>query len=327
MARDPTSPVVGTYRIFFVSDLHGSEVCFRKFLNSIDAYHPDALVYGGDILGKLLVPLFDDGGGAYHWYPSGEKRVAFPAADRPKVERQIADQGRYSMSVTPDRWAELQRDRKGLEAMTLELGRARVRAWLRLIEERLTPKGVPIVMNVGNDDTDDLLDLLRKEAPPNVLVPEGDVVPVGPYEMWGCGYANMTPWRCARDLEEVDLQKVIDRTSGRMGNPKKTILDIHAPPLNTGLDLAPQLDENLKPRAVGGQILLDHVGSPSVRDLIEDRQPALSLHGHIHESKALDTVGRTPVVNPGSVYFSGTLQGVLLDLRGGDLAGHLFVTG
>src|SRR5207249_2549090 len=195
---------------------------------------PDTLVYGGDILGKLLVPLFDDGGGAYHWYPSGEKRVAFAAADRPKVERQIADQGRYSMSVTPDRWAELQRDRKGLEAMTLELGRARVRAWLRLIEERLTPKGVPIVMNVGNDDTDDLLDLLRKEAPPNVLVPEGDVVPVGPYEMWGCGYANMTPWRCARDLEEVDLQKVIDRTSGRMGNPKKTILDIHAPPLNTG---------------------------------------------------------------------------------------------
>ena len=122
MARDPTSPVVGTYRIFFVSDLHGSEVCFRKFLNSVDAYHPDALVYGGDILGKLLVPLFDDGGGAYHWYPSGEKRVAFPAADRPKVERQIADQGRYSMSVTPDRWAELQRDRKGLEAMTLNSG-------------------------------------------------------------------------------------------------------------------------------------------------------------------------------------------------------------
>src|SRR5437016_3377806 len=248
MARDPTSPVVGTYRIFFVSDLHGSEVCFRKFLNSVDAYHPDALVYGGDILGKLLVPLFDDGGGAYHWYPSGEKRVAFPAADRPKVERQIADQGRYSMSVTPDRWAELQRDRKGLEAMTLELGRARVRAWLRLIEERLTPKGVPIVMNVGNDDTDDLLDLLRKEAPPNVLVPEGDVVPVGPYEMWGCGYANMTPWRCARDLEEVDLQKVIDRPSGRMGNPKKTFLAIHAPPLNPGLDRARRLAENLRPR-------------------------------------------------------------------------------
>jgi len=111
MARDPPSPVVGTYRIFFVSDLHGSEVCFRKFLNSVDAYHPDALVYGGDILGKLLVPLFDDGRGAYHWYPSGEKGVGFPAADLPTVERQIADQGRYSMCVTPDRWAELQRDR------------------------------------------------------------------------------------------------------------------------------------------------------------------------------------------------------------------------
>src|SRR5437764_15353455 len=110
MARDPTSPVVGTYRIFFVSDLHGSEVCFRKFLNSVDAYHPDALVYGGDILGKLLVTLFDDGRGAYHWYQSGDKGVGFPAADLPAVEGQIADQGRYSMCVTLVRWVDLQTD-------------------------------------------------------------------------------------------------------------------------------------------------------------------------------------------------------------------------
>ena len=327
MTRIHTSSGVGTYRIFFVSDLHGSEVCFRKFLNAADAYHPDALVYGGDILGKILVPLFDDGGGAYHWYPTGGKRVGFLAADLPQVERRIADQGRYSITVTPDHWAEMRRDRTKLETITLEHGRTRVRTWLRLIEERLTPKGVPIVMNVGNDDTDDILDLLRKEAPSNVLVPEGDVVSVGPYEMFGCGYANMTPWRCARDLEEVDLQKVLDRTAGRIGGPRKTILDIHAPPQGTALDLAPQLDANLKPRSVGGQMLLEHVGSPSIRALIEERQPALSLHGHIHESKALDAIGRTPIVNPGSVYFSGTLQGVLLDLRDGDLTGHLFVTG
>ena len=76
--------------MFFVSDLHGSEVCFRKFLNSVDAYHPDLLVYGGDILGKVLVPIFDDGG-SYHWYPNGENLVRFPASELPRVQRAIAD--------------------------------------------------------------------------------------------------------------------------------------------------------------------------------------------------------------------------------------------
>ncbi|MCI4371206.1 MAG: hypothetical protein L3J78_01000, partial [Thermoplasmata archaeon] len=157
--------------------------------------------------------------------------------------------------------------------------------------------------------------------------PEGDVVHAGPYELFGCGYANMTPWRCARDLEEDDLQKVLDRTTGRIDKPSNTILDIHAPPYDTGLDLASQLDSNLKPKTVGGQMLLDHVGSTSVRHLVEDLHPMLGLFGHIHESKAIDAIGKTPIVNPGSSYFSGNLQGVLLDLRGGELASHLFVTG
>ena len=318
---------MGKYRIFFVTDLHGSEVCFRKFLNSVDAYHPDLLVYGGDILGKVLVPLFDEGGGSYHWYADGERQIRLAAEDLPKVERQIADRGRYTMTVTPARWAELRSTAGKLEEITLQLGRDRMRAWLKLVGDRLKPRGISVVMNVGNDDTDDMLELLRTEGPSNVLVPEGDVVHAGPYEIFGCGYANMTPWRCARDLDEVDLQKVLDRTVARIDTAKHTILDIHAPPLGTSLDLAPQLDANLKPKTVGGQVLLEHVGSSSVRQVVENIQPMLGLFGHIHESKAIDVIGKTPIVNPGSTYFSGNLQGVLLDLRGGELVSHLFVTG
>src|SRR5437762_5718507 len=312
--------------MFFVSDLHGSEVCFRKFLSSVSAYQPDRLVYGWAIPGKVLGPIFDDGG-SYHWYPNGENLVRFLASELPRVQRAIADQGRYSVTVSPERWDELQGRPRELEELTLRLGRERVRSWLKLIDERLAPRKIPIVMNVGNDDTDDVLDLLRREGPSNLIVPEGNVVRAGPFEIFGCGYANMTPWHCARDLEEADLQKVLDRTVGLIGNPKHTILDIHAPPLGTSLDLAPQLDAHLKPKTVGGQILLEHVGSSSVRRVVEDVQPALGLFGHIHESRAMDAIGQTPIVNPGSAYFSGHLQGVLLDLRGGELASHLFVTG
>lgn len=315
------------FRIFFVSDLHGSEVCFRKFLNSAPIYRPDLLVYGGDIMGKLLQPVFRQDDGRFRWYPAGGRVEEFSADQLPQVERRIADQGRYSLVTTPPEWQRRQADREGLEKFCREIGKERVRGWLRLVEERLLPKKIPIVMNVGNDDTDGVLEILRHEAPTNLLVPEGQVVRCGPYEIYGCGYANMTPWHCPRDLEEPDLGQFLQRTSTEIDTPGRTILDIHAPPVNTSLDLAPELDANLKPKTVSGQMLMSHVGSPSVRALVESVQPVVSLHGHIHESMGVDRIGKTPVYNPGSVYFSGSLQGLILNLDGDRVVDHLFVTG
>ncbi len=315
------------YRILFVSDLHGSEVCFRKFLNSVPVYRPDLLVYGGDIMGKILQPVYPLGKGQYRWFPSGDRAVDFPESDLPHVERKIADTGRYSLVISPEEWERRRKDPEALDAFCRELGKDRVRAWLRLVEERLLPKKTPLVMNVGNDDTDGILEILRKEGPANLLVPEGQVVTAGPYEIFGCGYANMTPWHCPRDLEEVDLGKFLDRTAGQIGDPRRTIFDLHAPPSGTAIDLAPELDADLKPKTVSGQMLMTHVGSTSVRRLIESVRPVVSLHGHIHESMGLDRVAGTPVFNPGSVYFSGTLQGLVLDLEGDHVVNHLFITG
>ncbi|HKS59867.1 MAG TPA: metallophosphoesterase, partial [Thermoplasmata archaeon] len=276
------------FRILFVSDLHGSESGFRKFINSVPTYRPDLLIYGGDLLGKTLVPVFPAGPDQYRWYPNGKTAVTFSDKERAGVERQIADQGRYSYVVDPPRWAELQREPAALESICIGLARERLRRWLGLVRERLEPSGLPVIMNVGNDDPDEILDLLRAEAPRNVLIPEAKVVTVANYEIFGCGYANMTPWHCPRDLPEAELQRVLEKTSSTLGDPRKTIFDIHAPPADTALDLAPQLDADLRPRTASGEMLLTHVGSPSVRALIERVQPMLSLHGHIHESRAVD---------------------------------------
>lgn len=318
---------VGRFRIYFVSDLHGSEICFRKFLNSVPIYRPDLLIYGGDVMGKVLQPIFQESPDAYRWYPTGDRAEAFHTRDLPGVERKIADRGRYSLVTSPAEWERLRADPEGLEHRCRELGKERARGWLRLVEERLGPKGPELIINVGNDDTDGLLELLRNEAPPRVIVPEGRVVSAGPYEFFGCGYANMTPWHCPRDLPEADLQKVLDRTAGQIGNPRRTILDIHAPPSATSLDIAPQLNADLKPQTAAGQILSEHVGSTAVRNLIESVHPVAGLHGHIHESMGADHLDGVPVFNPGSTYFSGTLQGLLLDLDGDTVLGHLFVTG
>jgi len=318
---------VGRFRVYFVSDLHGSEVCFRKFLNSAPVYSPDLLIYGGDVLGKTLVPIFPEENGGYRWYPSGHAAEHVAAGELPALQRKIADTGRYSLVVAPEEWARLQRSPEEMEALFERLALERLRHWVGLVRERLTPKKIPVVINVGNDDTNDALNLLRSEGPENLLVPEGRVLSVGPYEIFGCGYANMTPWHCPRDLEESELQQVLDRTRGEIGNPRRTILDIHAPPYGTSLDFAPQLDPDFKPQVVAGNMLMHHVGSTSVRDLVESVHPVAGLFGHIHESKAVDQVAGVPVFNPGSAYFSGQLQGLLVDFEDDHVLSHLFVLG
>ncbi|HLY76315.1 MAG TPA: hypothetical protein VKT21_00330, partial [Thermoplasmata archaeon] len=169
---------MGRFRVYFVSDLHGSEVCFRKFLNSAPVYSPDLMIYGGDILGKTLVPIFPDDGGGYRWYPSGHAPQHLTEAELPAVQRKIADTGRYFMVTSPENWAHLQRSPEEMEATFARLAQERLRHWLGLVRERLTPRKIPVVMNVGNDDTNDVLDTIRAEGPENFLVPEGRVISV-----------------------------------------------------------------------------------------------------------------------------------------------------
>ena len=51
-------------RVFFATDIHGSDVCWRKFLNSGKHYDADAIVLGGDMTGKALIPMVDAGDGS-----------------------------------------------------------------------------------------------------------------------------------------------------------------------------------------------------------------------------------------------------------------------
>src|SRR5579863_8923722 len=47
-------PDMAKTRIYFVSDLHGSSVCFRKFINAARIYEAKVLILGGDVAGKAI---------------------------------------------------------------------------------------------------------------------------------------------------------------------------------------------------------------------------------------------------------------------------------
>ena len=44
-------------KVFFATDIHGSEICWRKFLNAAAFYKADMVILGGDVTGKVLVPI------------------------------------------------------------------------------------------------------------------------------------------------------------------------------------------------------------------------------------------------------------------------------
>jgi Icc-related predicted phosphoesterase len=133
--------------------------------------------------------------------------------------------------------------------------------------------------------------------------------------MASTGWSNLTPWDTYREEDEPQLAERIGQVVSQVtADPERTIFSFHCPPYNSGLDEAPQLTEDMMLKDAGRAT--KPVGSTAVRRAIEDFQPALSLHGHIHEGRATTRIGRTLCVNPGSSYEQGDLLGAVIDLDG-----------
>jgi Icc-related predicted phosphoesterase len=299
-------------RFFFATDLHSSEACFRKLLATPRVHGLDKVIMGGDCTGKMLIPLIERDGeaGSYLVEWAGESNIASGEDEVAEHEKEIRYAGLYPVRVTEAEAAELGRDEAKLKALFLERMLTIVGDWTALAEERLGGNGTQFVMTPGNDDEFEVDEVIK--ASEFVDAAENRVVRVGPYEMLSVGWSNHTPWDTPRECSEEELESRIDALAEQVEDMENAIFNIHVPPFGTGLDDAPELDENLKP--VQGGNVMKPVGSTAVRDAILKHQPLLALHGHIHESRGIQKLGRTMCINPGSVYGEGTLQGVIIEL-------------
>ncbi|TRM72972.1 hypothetical protein DJ523_08570, partial [Sulfolobus sp. E5] len=158
-------------------------------------------------------------------------------------------------------------------------------------------------------------------------VGEGEVFEFNGYQIVSYGYVNPTPWNTFREKREEDIYSDLKKIVSKITNFERAIYNFHAPPFNTNLDNAPLLDEELKPVIRAGEIIYTHVGSKSIRRIIEETKPLLGLHGHIHESKGFDKLNNTIVINPGSEYNNGLLHAALIVLQGNKVKAHQFILG
>ncbi len=312
-------------RVLFISDVHGSTPVFTKALGAAAAYKAQTLVHGGDIIGKYITPFFHTDGTVETEF-MGTKRVLTKPAEIANLEAEISRIGSYAYHTTHEHWKELLAKPEAMTNVFFRLANERLASWVRLAEEKLKPLGIKLYLNIGNDDFQDLGKTI--EASPYVVYPNNKVLALDDdHEMLSLGNTNITPWKCEGDLEEPDLQRMLDALAAKVQHPERALFNLHCPPVDTKMDVAPLLDKDLRPIYLpGGEPQMVHVGCKAVRSLIERVQPMAGLHGHIHESRGYEKIGGTMCFNPGSEYTIGVLSSLLLNLSRDKVESFMFLS-
>jgi Icc-related predicted phosphoesterase len=312
-----------TVRLFYASDIHGSDLLWRKFLGAAPFYGAAAAVMGGDLLGKAIVPIERRDDGTFRVEFLGEERVVGEGQQLDELVAAIRFNGFYPWTASRAEIDERAADTEGLFG---DVARAEIRRWVELAEARGSSNGSSnLYVMAGNDDPWYVDEILA--ASPALVFCDDRIVGVDGHEMVSSSYANPTPWNSPRELDEDALYDRLKALADRLEDPSRAIFNLHVPPYDSRLDQAPDLKPDLTPRYSGGQPVMKPVGSRAVRQLIEEVQPLLALHGHIHESKGETRIGRTLALNSGSEYNTGRLHGAVVTLGDARVVSHQFVVG
>jgi Icc-related predicted phosphoesterase len=315
----------GSLRLYSASDIHGTEVLWRKFLHAPRVYEAPVIVMGGDVTGKAVIPLVEASDGVVTAELFGQPERAATPEERAELEHRIRSNGMYPHLMTADevqRVAALSVEER--EAWFAEVMLVTFDRWLALAEERLEDPSVRCFVMPGNDDPPGVDTAIERAT--RVEACDERIIELGAYSMISLGYSNITPFDSPRELEEDELYRRVEGLATQVDDVAHCIFNLHVPPYDSLLDSAPQLDAELRVVATAGQPVMIPVGSTAVRELIERFQPLVALHGHVHESRGATRIGRTLCINPGSDYHTGRISGVLVHLKN-DHADYQFVVG
>jgi len=273
----------------------------------------------GDLSGKAIIPLHEEQG-RYTCTLLGAEMVARNDQELAKLERKIANMGFYSHVASRREIEELERDPKRNDELFQRLIVERLRCWMDIADERLRDLQAKMYIGAGNDDPfaiDPILD-----SSEHVINLNERLVAIDGYEVVTTAFSNPTPWSTPRECSEGELRSKIEQLVSKVDRIDQAVFNFHVPPYGTLLDLAPEL-KDLQPQAGA----TSNVGSTAVAETIREHQPLLGLHGHIHESRAAQKLGRTLCVNPGSEYSEEILRGVQVILEKEKVKSYIFTSG
>jgi Icc-related predicted phosphoesterase len=302
--------------LFYASDIHGSEKCFLKFVNAAGFYKASVLVLGGDLTGKVVVPLVRQHGDRWQAEFQGQQHLLEGDGARAEFEKRVRFNGFYPVTLEQDAFEAANSDPALRAQLFARVVADSMRRWMEIADQRLHGTGVRCIAYPGNDDEPFVGEILSSSE--SIENADCRVVELDRHELVGMGYANPTPFDSPRELPEEELEARLEGLIGSLRAPERSIFALHVPPVNSGLDMAPRLrrqDGELRVVTSAGHTVMEPVGSRAVRRVIERHQPLLGAHGHVHESRAVARLGRSLVFNPGSEYSEGVLRGAIVVLE------------
>jgi len=301
-------------RLFFATDVHGSTIVWRKWIRACEVYKTNALILAGDLTGKVLIPIIKQKDNMWTASYFGRKWTLKSENEIRDFESKLEGAGAYYVRVTKEEFEDLKKNPGRVEQLMITLMRERLKSWLELLVKNVNTREVLTVVMPGNDDEYAIDEIIKSFEDQGVIYPLDKVFEIEGHEVISSPYVNPTPWKTPRELEEPELEKHLRSLISKISKPENAIFNFHCPPYNTHLDLAPKLTKDLRPVVVAGMVQYEHVGSKAVRKIIEEYQPILGLHGHIHESGGVDRIKKTIVLNPGSEYSEGVLRGYIVEI-------------
>jgi Icc-related predicted phosphoesterase len=311
-------------KIFFATDVHGSEICWKKFINAAKFYETDILILGGDMTGKAIVPIIAQGDGKYKVTLLDQETILQSKEEVDQMVTTIKNRGYYPYVTDPDEVTEISNTPGRSDELFLKEALNTMQRWMEYADTKLDGTPLRCFVCPGNDDMFEIDDVIKQSK--RVELTEGKVVSLDEHhEMINCGWTTPTPWNTPREESEGQLRQRIQVMVDQLKDVKNSVFQLHNPPYGSGLDEAPELTKDLRPAFAGRSLV--PVGSHAVLELIEKYQPLLSLHGHVHEGKGTRIYKRTLCINPGSMYEQGMLHGAVVELKPNKLGTYILTTG
>jgi Icc-related predicted phosphoesterase len=311
-------------KIFFATDVHGSEICWKKFISAGKFYEAQVLVLGGDMTGKAIVPIVAQGAGQYKVTLLEQETILEDQVAVDKTVQMIQNRGYYPYVTNPDELQEISNRPGGSDTLFVEQALKTLRRWIEYADDKLNGTGIQAYVCPGNDDMFEIDEVIQTAR--CVSLAEGKVIQLDEgHEMASSGWSNPTPWDTHREEPEDKLLDRIEAVVSQVRDPSNAVFSLHPPPYASGLDDAPELTKDMR-LAYAGQSLVP-VGSHAVLKVIEKYKPLLGLHGHVHEGKGTRKLGRTLCINPGSMYEQGILNGAVVELKNKKLGSYILTQG
>ncbi|HSF79618.1 MAG TPA: hypothetical protein VLA49_00180 [Anaerolineales bacterium] len=311
-------------KLFYATDVHGSEICWKKFISAGKFYEADTLILGGDMTGKAIVPIIAQGNARYKLTLLEQETILEGQEAVDKMVQTIRNRGYYPYVTDPDEIAELTGTPGRLDELFLEQVLETMQSWMAYADEKLAGTGIRCFVCPGNDDMFEVDEVIA--ASQSVQLAEGRVIQLDEHhEMASSGWTNPTPWDTHREESEEALLVRLEAVVSQVRDPHNAVFNLHAPPHGSGLDEAPELTADLRPAYAGRSLV--SVGSKAVMQVIDKYAPMLSLHGHIHEGKGTRKYKKTLCINPGSMYEQGILHGAVIELKPNKLGNYILTTG